>query len=89
MKEHYLKVRKIYKIARAIFGDVVISAYIECCDEKDLQRTANKYKHLKDEDISLSYDGDTIILEFKNGNKVRFTNSEWASMSKCDDFNCE
>lgn len=86
MKSNYLKVRKIYRIARGIFGDVVISAYIECYDKKDLQITANKYSKLKDDEKVLDYDHDTIILEFKNGNKVRFTNSEWASISKCDDF---
>jgi len=88
MENYHLKVRKIYRVARNMFGDVVISAYIESCDKTELQNLSNKYKSLKDDDEILSYDSDTIILEFKNGNKVRFSSSEWSSISKCNDFNC-
>ena len=86
---YHLKCRKLYKVARNIFGNVVISAYVESIDKKDLQKISENYSILKDDDECLCYDNDTIVLEFSNGNKVRFSNSEWASMTICRDFNAK
>lgn len=89
MNNYHLKSRHIGRIARNIFGDIVDSAYIESYDKEILQFAARKYrdrcKNLNSN--SLSTDGDAIILKFNNGNLVRFSNSEWATISKCEKLN--
>ncbi len=84
---YHIKSRSILNIAKKIFGNIVISAYIESTDKKDLNILSRKYSKLKEVDI-LEFDADTIILMFNNGNNVRFTNSEWVSISKCEKLNC-
>lgn len=89
--KNYLESEKICKIANNIFGDIVVSALVEyyCDDDKEsikINEIENKYNTLDENDDSLSFDSDTIILFLKNGNKVELTNSEWGSISKCYDF---
>lgn len=84
IEKYHLKSRKLLKIAKQIFGSLVISAYVENWDKSRLQRISKSFDETSK---IIHYDGDTIILQFSNGNLVRFTNSEWANISKIETLN--
>ena len=73
----------LLKIAKTIFGDIVIDAYV-CCTEYDCYTYEENVKNLNDSyygdsDTSL-INYDEIHLVFTNGKTVGFTNSEWAEI---------
>ena len=83
-----MKIRKeelnLLRIAKTIFGDIVINAFV-CCTEYGLlythEENINKLNHCysKCSDVSiLNYS--EIQLEFINGKVVGFTNSEWSEI---------
>ncbi len=87
MEDYHLKNKKILTIAKNIFGDIVKNAYIAYFDKDLISGLVSSYKKLKDDSILLPYDSDDIVLEFSNGNLVKFSNSEWASISKIETLN--
>jgi hypothetical protein len=76
-------------LARNIFGDIVKTAYF-CSDYQDI---AEAKRELRDFDNSCNPFSDIIdngskdiVLEFVNGRKVRFTNSEWGEIQEIRDI---
>lgn len=57
----------------SIFGDIVKTAYITTYYDETFVCFDNNI---------LSYDAQSFIIEFTNGNKIEFNNSEWASLKK-------
>lgn len=86
-KIYGLKSDKLKKIAIKIFGDIIANVFVI-----DWYIQIDKIQKLKDIEKriyfksigDLTYDGMDLIIEFKNGNLVRFGNSEWASMAKVE-----
>ena len=70
---------ELTEMCRLIFGDIIVRAY------RTPYYVENNYE------ISpvlngntLEYDADEFIIDFVNGNTVKFTNSEWASLERLD-----
>ena len=67
-------------MCKAVFGDIVIKAYRtdECIqDEPESCITVRNNR--------LNYNTEDFIIEFVNGAKVHFINSEWASLERLQD----
>jgi hypothetical protein len=88
MKEKTVRRRDdlLEKAAKGVFGaDIVAAAYVttyrydDCTvDEIDERLERAKCKEKLD---YIDNSSKTVIIEFKNGRVVRFTNSEWGSIS--------
>lgn len=80
----------LLKSAKNIFGDIVAEAYLVYeyyagdSDEDIENEFRSSVNSLTTKDNSISYDGCKIALEFTNGKKVSFGNSEWAHIEKLD-----
>ena len=75
--------------AKALFGDLVINAYVCTYDCRDTTDTKKRIEQAErdwdvDEGEMLTYHSSEIILTFVNGNSICFSNSEWAQMEKID-----
>lgn len=72
--------------AKRIFGDDLITgAWVTTWDYDKPGEIAERLTaaaFVDDGENELRYDAQTIILEFSNGVRVEFENSEWASMSR-------
>ncbi len=88
MNEKYIlkEVEKVTAIAKNIFGDIVekvyyAMAYYETMDE---QASISHFNYEIENSFhtanSIDQDCMTIVIEFTNGKKVVFSNSEWGSM---------
>ena len=74
-------------IANDIFGDFVEFAKV-CLSDIAMEQyrgfsseeIAKKIEEIYRDTHTLSYDSSEIIIYFKNGKKVRFSNSEWANI---------
>ena len=93
MNETYIlkENKSVTEIAKNIFGDIVCKVYyagvhygsIE--EERVISTIDNEIKTAFNSDTSIDQDGRTIIIEFVNGRKVIFSNSEWGSMEIFND----
>lgn len=86
-KTYGLKSPRLKKIAVKIFGDIVENIfvaddYIQADKKRKLMDIENTI--LGESKEYLCYDASDLIIEFKNGNFVRFQNSEWAFMAKLE-----
>lgn len=89
--KHLLKeTTKLTDIAKTIFGDIVNKVYLAEYYSPLLQTEevtieiidkCLKTSESESSDNELSVDNINIVIEFKNGNKVSFNNSEWGSIS--------
>ena len=77
----------ITDIANDIFGDFVEFAKVSLSDIAmeqyrgfSSEEIAKKIEEIYRDTHTLSYDSSEIIIYFKNGKKVRFSNSEWANI---------
>lgn len=73
--------------AKRVFGDIVVSAYscgIYFQDRKPNRSLYSAIKMYKDESPEINNGSKDICIEFTNGRKVLFTNSEWGSMVGVD-----
>lgn len=77
LKKMVTKILGPYIVSKCYY--VVYDFGIKTENSLELQNTKNNIR-LKDN--SLNYSGQDILIEFTNGTKVLFTNSEWASMKK-------
>ena len=87
---------KLLACAQAVFGDIVNDAWISTYygQGRELADAAVRIEHdaailhkdrmLEPEKGLLGYDSCEIILQFCNGQQVKFTNSEWAHMARVD-----
>ena len=88
MNEMYIlkEVESVTEIAKNIFGDIVNKVYYAELhyDFRDeaiaIASIEYKIKHSFNDDKSINQDDKTIIIEFVNGKRVIFSNSEWGSM---------
>ena len=77
----------ITDIANDIFGDFVEFAKV-CLPDIAMEQyrgfsseeIAKRIEEIYRDTHTLSYDSSEIIIYFKNGKKVRFSNSEWANI---------
>lgn len=80
------EVEAVTKIAQNIFGDIVQKVYYadlhyNHVDEAQTIATIDKaIENASNSETSIDQDTRTIIIEFINGRKVVFSNSEWGSM---------
>jgi len=80
----------LLKYASQIFGDIVTDAYVIL--DSDMTKDEKKHdaickiNNLEYKDEFLRYDYTDIVLEFSNGKRVVFSNSEWAFISKLRDY---
>lgn len=90
------EVENIAKIAKNIFGDIISKVYYaEFSDNEEneagRERAVKLFSLLEslsgNTENSISQDGRNIVIEFVNGRKVIFDNSEWGSMEKFSDDN--
>ena len=85
------KNKDLLKAAKRVFGDeLVINAWITTLDagfEPDYVRSRldEETSNVQPGKSELRYDAQNIVIEFCNGRKVLFTNSEWASMELTKD----
>ena len=73
----------LLRIAKTIFGDIVINAYMcwseyDCCANEENMKNLNNYYPRDSDTTIINYD--EIHLVFTNGKTVGFTNSEWAEI---------
>ena len=74
-------------IADDMFGDCVEFAKV-CLSDSAMEQyrgfsseeIAKRIEEIYRDTHTLSYDSSEIIIYFKNGKKVRFSNSEWANI---------
>lgn len=79
------EVKKVTEIAKNIFGDIVAKVYYAERDySDDYNRVVNSINHSIETafncEESIEQDGKDIVIEFTNGRKVMFSNSEWGCM---------
>jgi hypothetical protein len=83
----------LLKMAVSIFGeDIVETCYITTGTygkrvEKEIELSLANEAYKKVEDV-IDIDAKHIIIKFKNGKYVLFTNSEWGSISNIDMAKC-
>lgn len=74
--------------ARTVFGDgLILRAWVTTwrIDGMSELEDIEKRYYSSDNDNQLDLDAKDIILEFSNGRKVLFTNSEWGSAEQIED----
>ena len=78
---------ELFEKVKLIFGeDIVKNAYFtthktEDCLEKDvINRLNDSKKHVYLDNNYLCMDNQEIIIEFSNGRKINFGNSEWGGI---------
>jgi hypothetical protein len=65
--------------AKAIFGDIAVTGYAQMLNpDKPSWPDAHTEN---DEEVSLTCDQKTVVVEFVNGRRVEFTASEWGAIS--------
>lgn len=64
------------EFAKVCLSDIAMEQYRGFSSEEIAKRIEEIYRDTR----TLSYDSSEIIIYFKNGKKVRFLNSEWASI---------
>jgi hypothetical protein len=93
MNEVYMlkEVDNVTQIAKNIFGDIVHKVYYaelhySSVDEATtVARIDSEIAKSFHTEKSIDQDGRNIVIEFVNGRKVFFSNSEWGSMEKFDE----
>ena len=70
---------KLTEMCRSIFGDIVKTATYETEDNIKYETPFDIQFNCRGD---LDYSGREFILEFTNGVKVKFWNSEWASLNR-------
>ena len=93
MNEVYMlkEVDNVTQIAKNIFGDIVHKVYYaelhySSVDEAtSVARIDSEIAKSSHTEKSIDQDGRNIVIEFVNGRKVFFSNSEWGSMEKFDE----
>lgn len=81
------KDKNLTMAVKNIFGDIVDSAYVTTWNIRSSrleisERIKNEFYESAEDEIDIG--GKNIIISFKNGKSVYFTNSEWGSMSAID-----
>lgn len=91
------EVGKVTEIAKNIFGNIVSKVYYadyyqDYQDYQDYEGRENivekmdyLIKNSFNTEESIEQDGKNIVIEFTNGRKVLFSNSEWGSMESFSD----
>lgn len=79
MSSVHIENKSLSEYCSEVFGSVFKKAYLEVFvyKETELESQIANEKNLDFSDGQ--YDTRTIVIEFTNGNVVKFTNSEWAS----------
>lgn len=87
--DYHLRSKKLTEIARNIFGeDIIDGVYVEYFDKKDIQNIKKDIESKnKNSENFISCDNKTVVVKFKNGNLISFTNSEWGSIAKVETLN--
>jgi len=88
MKEQYIlkEVESVTQIAKNIFGDIVEKvyyaeiAYAFIAESETIERIDNQIESASNQENSIDQDCKTVVIEFVNGRKVIFSNSEWGCM---------
>jgi len=90
MKDAYIlkEVDAVTKIAQNIFGDIVHKVYyaeshyahVDLADT--IARIDRSIAQSFHSETSIDQDARNIVIEFVNGRKVFFSNSEWGAMEK-------
>ncbi len=88
MNEMYIlkEAESVASVAKNIFGDIVNKVYYAELhydfrdEEKTIASIDYKINHSFNDNKSIDQDDKTIIIEFVNGKRVIFFNSEWGSM---------
>jgi hypothetical protein len=93
MKNERMAIRKddaLLSMCQRIFGDgIVLGAYITTWEygnstKEEIDGRLNADAHTDDGSLQISYDAQTIIIEFVSGRRVAFGNSEWATICTPD-----
>lgn len=79
--------KELAQLVRKVFGPNLVSKcyyviYNSGLEKEDLLALSQTKKEIVCEKGVLDYSCKDILIEFVNGNKVLFTNSEWATMKK-------
>jgi hypothetical protein len=82
--ETIVKSNVLLKLAKRLFGNVVINAYI--MSDNTGEAISNVEKIVHNSKGNLRYDAANVVLEFSNGKKVLFENLEWASMELIEEY---
>lgn len=83
------KDKKLTELAKEIFGDIVVTAYVttyvyDCSNDDVMDRLDSEgFNNAIDEYID--YGAQKILIKFTNGNIVEFENSEWATIDIAND----
>ena len=78
---------ELTEMCRVIFGDIVKTATYQT--EDNIKYKRESLIELNDKGDTLDWDAEEFIVEFTNGVKVKFTNSEWASLERLDNANLQ
>lgn len=83
------EVESVTKIAKNIFGDIVHKVYFSSefygSEDETISRIDRDINSGFNRDDCIDQDCKTIVIEFVNGKKVVFSNSEWGSMEAFND----
>lgn len=77
----YVKRDDSLPAVKQVFGDIAVAVYQQ---EYDHGESINDTLTVidTDHDVQISCDAENIVIEFVNGNRVEFSNSEWAAISR-------
>lgn len=83
------KDKKLTELAKKIFGDIVVMAYVTTyvysCDNADIISRLNAESFDNDKSSYIDYGAQKILIKFTNGKIVEFENSEWATIDTAND----
>jgi hypothetical protein len=78
----FVKNDNLLDVVKQIFGDLAVAVYTTMTDVNKIQDEESIMIHETDTEVQLGFDTTSFVIEFVNGNRVEFTNSEWASMNR-------
>jgi hypothetical protein len=67
----------VTQAAKVIFGDIAVAGYVRvaACEKKGVSVFENE------ESYQLNCDAEDVVIEFSNGRRVEFSNSEWGAIT--------
>ena len=85
---------KLLWVAKNICGPSVVNAWVatmhfdsdSVLDTNDELNTISGRLAITPADTDVSFDSETIVLEFTGGSRVYFSNSEWASFGIAENY---
>jgi hypothetical protein len=81
LKKAFIKRDDSLPAVQQVFGDIAVAVYQEELDHDNTVRRALTVYDANDS-LQISCDAEDIVIEFANGARVEFSNSEWAAISR-------